>query len=162
MHPNVFWKWKQAKEAARHYAHVHAHGHCGHRGDQPADEELFEASAAGGDSPFGVRRPLRFMAFKLELDEDQVKQLAQILNTLKTERAQAAVDEQRSVAAFADVLEQEVYDPARVDEALKRRVEAAERLAQAVSKALAKTHAMLRPDQRTRLTYLLRSGQLTI
>src|SRR3954465_2099727 len=46
----------------------------------------------GGGGGFGVRRPLRFLAYKLELDERQVAELARILSELKTERAQAEVD----------------------------------------------------------------------
>ncbi len=51
---------------------------------------------------FGVRRPLRFLAYKLELDEQQVAELAKILDELKTERAQASVDDRRSLADFAE------------------------------------------------------------
>ena len=47
-------------------------------------------------------------------------------------------------------------------EALSARVEAAERLKEEVLTTLEKTHEMLDPEQRKRLAYLLRSGQLTI
>src|SRR5579871_5676656 len=57
-----------------------------------------------GGGGFGVRRPLRFLAHKLELDEKQIVQLARILDALKTERAQAAVDDRRALADFADAL----------------------------------------------------------
>src|SRR5262245_8462388 len=56
-------------------------------GSMPGDEGF------GPGGGFGVRRPLRFLAHKLELDEQQVVQLARILDELKTERAQAAVDD---------------------------------------------------------------------
>ncbi|NJK89520.1 MAG: hypothetical protein HC923_09040 [Myxococcales bacterium] len=111
---------------------------------------------------FGVRRPLRFMAHRLELDEDQIRTMAQILATLKTERAQAAVDDQRTVTAFADALEARDFEPTKVEQGLEMRMRSAERLRDAVRKALADTHAMLRSDQRVRLAYLLRSGALTI
>ena len=39
-----------------------------------------------------------------ELDEKQVVQLARILDELKTERAQSAVDDRRTLAEFADLL----------------------------------------------------------
>jgi hypothetical protein len=45
----------------------------------------------GGDETaggFGVRRPLRFLAHRLELDEKQVAALAKVLDDLKIERAQ--------------------------------------------------------------------------
>src|SRR5882724_12220661 len=63
----------------------------------------------GPGGGFGVRRPLRFLAHKLELDEKQIVQLARILDELKTERAQAAVDERRALAEFADALGSEQF-----------------------------------------------------
>src|SRR5689334_76642 len=57
-----------------------------------------------GSSGFGVRRPLRFLAHKLELDEKQVAEFARIINELKTERAQAEVDRRRTVTALADAV----------------------------------------------------------
>src|SRR5579864_9463526 len=53
---------------------------------------------------FGVRRPLRFLAYKLELDDRQVAELARLLDELKTERAQGEVDDRRTLADFADAL----------------------------------------------------------
>ena len=115
-----------------------------------------------GDLLFGVRRPLRFMANKLDLDESQVAALARILGDLKTERAQAAVDQGRSVARVADALEGETFDEQAAQAALEIRVASAERLREAVLTALKASHDMLRPEQRQRLAYLLRSGVLTI
>jgi len=54
------------------------------------------------------------------------------------------------------------FDRAAVARALELRVQSAERLREAVAKALEQTHAMLEPEQRERLAYLLRSGTLTI
>ena len=129
----------------------------GHRGHHEVDDE-----SGGLGAAFGVRRPLRFMAYKLELDDGQVQKLAMILNDLKTERAQAAVDGQRTISAFADALGAEAFDRARADEGLSLRVKSAERLKDAVLTALERTHAVLNPEQRQRLAYLLRSGVLTI
>ncbi|MGF1508629.1 MAG: Spy/CpxP family protein refolding chaperone [Myxococcota bacterium] len=111
---------------------------------------------------FGVRRPLRFMAQRLELSEQQIKTLATILNELKTERAQAAVDDQRTVALFADALEAAPFDGTKADRGLELRIQSAERLRAAVRSALERSHAMLTPDQRARLAYMLRSGVLSI
>jgi Spy/CpxP family protein refolding chaperone len=102
------------------------------------------------------------MAWKLELSEEQVEKMAAILDGLKTERAQAAVDLRRSLGAFADVIAGETFDDKAVAAAAETRVESADRLKTAVVDALRKTHAMLTPDQRKQLAYLLRSGQLTI
>jgi Spy/CpxP family protein refolding chaperone len=111
---------------------------------------------------FGVRRPLRVMAHELELDDDQVEALARIIDELKTQRAQAAVDERRSVGQIADGLLGDELDRGKLSEAVSLRVQSAEKLRDAVVEALASTHALLRPEQRKKLAYLLRSGQLTI
>jgi Spy/CpxP family protein refolding chaperone len=181
MYPGFFHWWKEAqRQVNEHGAQYHSAGaHCGpsdcgpghqhqHRRRQrgPEDHEAsggapFDEGGGGGGS-FGVRRPLRFMAWKLELDQEQVDSLAAVLADLKTERAQAAVDHQRSVGNFADVLAPEAFDKEAAKAAAQTRVLTAERLRDAVVKALEKTHAILKPEQRKQLAYLLRSGQLTI
>jgi Spy/CpxP family protein refolding chaperone len=105
---------------------------------------------------------LRFLAWKLELEEHQVAELAKILNDLKTERAQAAVDTRRSTSAFADALGAETFEAEKVAEAAQVRVEVAERLRDAVTRALGRIHAALDPEQRERLAYLIRTGALSI
>jgi Spy/CpxP family protein refolding chaperone len=121
------------------------------RGGRGEDED------SGG---FGVRRPLRFLAYKLDLDEKQVSELAKILDELKTERAQAAVDDRRSLADFAEALAGETFDTARATAAGDRRVASATKLRDAVAKALGQIHAMLNADQRGRIAYLIRTGVL--
>jgi Spy/CpxP family protein refolding chaperone len=120
------------------------------------------AGRHGGGGEFGVRRPLRYMTHQLDLDDEQVDTLAAILNVLKTERAQARLDERRSIAGIADAVEGEGFDADAAGEALQLRVAAAERLKEQVLETLRKTHEMLDPEQRKRLAYLLRSGQLSI
>ncbi len=111
---------------------------------------------------FGVRRPLRFLAYKLQLEEHQVAELARILDELKTERAQAAVDDRRTLTAFADAVAAEAFDPAQVAEAVKLRLQSNERLQSAVGSTLGRIHALLTPEQRTRLAYLIRTGALLL
>ena len=153
MHPGMWSFWKAARAAAACGAGPGVHGH----------EHGFEAS---GDDElgmgFGVRRPLRFMAYKLGLDEAQVGQLAQLIAELKTERAQVAVDDRRTLGAFADALGGDSFDGAKAKEAAEARVRGAERLRDAVLRTLQRTHEILRPEQRARLAYLLRTGALTI
>ena len=136
---------------------------CGPRDRSERREFWREAMRGGHDGAlFGVRRPLRFMAHKLELEEAQVKVLARILDELKTERAQARVDEHRTISGFADAMDGDTFDAERAAEAAQGRVDTAERLKAAVLKALQATHAMLDQDQRSRLAYMLRSGVLSI
>jgi hypothetical protein len=115
-----------------------------------------------GGGAFGVRRPLRFLAYKLELDEKQVAELARVLDELKTERAQAEVDRRRSLSAFADAVGADAFDEARAKEAAGSRVATAERLRDAVTGALRRLHALLDKDQRERLAYLIRTGVLSL
>src|SRR5260370_12575400 len=105
----------------------------------PAD---YEGGFAGGGS-FGVRRPLRFLAHKLDLDERQMATLARILDQLKTERAQAEVDRRRTVAAFADSLSGGTFDSAKAGEGSDLRVHSEARLREAVLKSLQQHHAGL-------------------
>ncbi len=109
---------------------------------------------------FGVRRPLRFLAWKLGLEEPQVVELAAILNELKTERAQAEVDDRRALALLADAAQGESFDQNKAAEATRLRTESAERVQKKVLDSLTRIHALLEPEQRGRLAYLLRTGTL--
>ena len=157
MHPSFYYRWKRAREDHGGEEWASACGRASWRRHTHSQRRsAYHASA------FGVRRPLRYMAHKLDLDDEQIDTLAAILNVLKTERAQARLDEQRSVAGVAAAIEGEHFDQAAAAEALTARVTAAERLKEEVLNTLRKTHDMLDPEQRKRLAYLLRSGQLTI
>jgi len=157
MQPGFYYRWKRSQEDRGGEERVSACGREGWRRHRRS-----HGHSGVQTSGFGVRRPLRYMAHRLDLDDEQIDVLAGILNVLKTERAQARLDEQRSIAGIADAVEGEDFDKVRAAEALSARVEAAERLKEEVLTTLEKTHEMLDPEQRKRLAYLLRSGQLTI
>ena len=127
--------------------------------------ERHAAPGEGSDfaaGAFGVRRPLRFLAFKLGLDDRQVAEVARILNALKTERAQADVDGRRAMAGLADAVAAPSFDPQAASNAATARVRSAERLREAVTHALGELHALLDPEQRARLAYLIRTGTLQV
>jgi Spy/CpxP family protein refolding chaperone len=128
------------------------------RGEGHGHGEGFE----GGGGGFGVRRPLRFLAYKLELDEKQVAELARLLDEVKTERAQAEVDDRRTLAEFADAVAGESFDPAKAGSGGDRRVATAQRLRDAVISCIQQLHAILNPDQRAKLAYLIRTGVLAV
>jgi Spy/CpxP family protein refolding chaperone len=119
-----------------------------------------EGPGLGG--AFGVRRPLRFLAWKLQLDERQVSEMARILDELKTERAQGAVDERRTLTALADAVAGDAFDEAGAGAAARLRVESAERLQKAVVAAVGRIHALLDSEQRARLAYMIRTGTLVL
>ncbi|MDB5356654.1 MAG: hypothetical protein JWN24_3107 [Phycisphaerales bacterium] len=123
-------------------------------------EEGFGGFGKGGG--FGVRRPLRFLAYKLGLDEKQVVELARILDELKTERAQAEVDDRRTLAEFADALAGETFDAAKATSAGDRRVASASRLRDTLIRSLQQIHALLTAEQRAHFAYLIRTGVLAV
>jgi Spy/CpxP family protein refolding chaperone len=153
--------WRCAAEALRHHHHKSRRGHGPGGHNWGGYSEEMDDDRFGGGS-FGVRRPLRFLAHKLELDERQVAEVARILDELKTERAQAEVDRRRSLTAFADALTGDAFDAGKAAEGGELRVQSAQRLRDAVNKALTQIHALLNAEQRVRLAYLIRTGTLTV
>ena len=161
MHSAVtFWRCDpRASLTCHHHGFGRGHAPAGPFWGGPAEE--MDDDPFGGGS-FGVRRPLRFLAHRLGLDDRQVAELARILDELKTERAQAEVDRRRSLTAFADALTGEAFDAAKAVEGGDLRVKSAERLRDAVTKALRQIHALLNAEQRVQLAYLLRTGTLAV
>jgi Spy/CpxP family protein refolding chaperone len=127
-----------------------------------AAPEDADAALGFGGGAFGVRRPLRFLAYKLQLEEAQVGELARILDEIKTERAQAAVDHRRALSSFAEAIEGDVFDETKASAGAALRLQSADRLRGAVVTALGRLHKLLDPQQRTRLAYLIRTGTLSI
>jgi Spy/CpxP family protein refolding chaperone len=73
-----------------------------------------------------------------------------------------AVDDRRTLTAFADAVAGETLDQARAGEAAAQRVKSTERLQDTVAKALGRIHALLNPEQRARLAYPIRTGALAL
>jgi len=114
-----------------------------------------------GHGGMGVRRPLRFLAWRLELDDEQLGEAAKILGELRTERAQGEVDRAKRLAALADAMAAEPFDTARASEGAAMRVSSAERMRDATVRALERLHALLEPEQRKTLAYLIRTGAIS-
>jgi len=161
LHPSIIDRWKRA----------HLGSACGvPLGCGPsAESETYDPSVIAaefteglGGGAFGVKRPLRLLAHKLGLSEAQVAEMARILNDLKTERAQAAVDDRRTLTTFADALAGEAFDEALAKQGAELRRKGAERLGEAVLKALGRIHKVLDAEQRERFAYLIRTGTLVL
>src|SRR5258705_6118890 len=72
------------------------------RSSEAQNDKLRHGMFSWSSGPmFGVRRPLRHLAWKLNLDEDQVRKLVDILDKLKTGYAQARLDRDRSTSDHA-------------------------------------------------------------
>jgi len=151
---------------------MHAHGCCTRRdrGQEfhgrgweitPREHHHFANPGPEGGG-FGVRRPLRFLAWRLQLGEAQVAEFAKVLNELKTERAQGEVDDRRALTAFADALAGEAFDEPKAAAAAADRVKSVDRLQAQVLKALARIHALLEPEQREKFAYLIRTGAVVM
>ncbi|HMJ09962.1 MAG TPA: periplasmic heavy metal sensor [Polyangiaceae bacterium] len=158
MHPGMM-DWWSRRRGARMGAACHAGGGSGHCGGAAG---FYASPHDGGAGPFGVRRPLRYLSYKLELDEKQAAKLAKILDELKTERAQAAVDDRRKTSALADAVEQDAFNEERAHQAVQAQLESSRKLHEALLKALREIHAMLDVEQRETLAYMIRSGTLQI
>ncbi|MCG8436009.1 MAG: hypothetical protein MJA83_18470 [Gammaproteobacteria bacterium] len=116
----------------------------------------------GGGRSFGVRRPLRYLAYRLDLDESQTRRMATVLNQLKTEREQADLDEKRTVASMAALLEEGTPTLDEVREALSGRVSSAEHLREETAKALVAISDFLDQDQREEFINLLLTGSIAL
>jgi Spy/CpxP family protein refolding chaperone len=148
----MFWqKWAFAHPGPCGPFHHHRHRH--HTSENRSHE---------WGRGFGVRRPLRFLARELELDPEQTEALAEILEDLKIQRAQAKVDHKKAIGAIAGALAGDTFDAVAVEAATQARAHSAAEVERAVAKALERTHALLDAEQRKRLAYLLRTDGITI
>jgi Spy/CpxP family protein refolding chaperone len=156
MHPGMFF-WHARRRAM-------CGENAGWHGAPPGEGGggSYGGGSEEGGGGFGVRRPLRFLAFKLDLDEGQVTELATLLSELKIHRAQADVDYRRTTSTLADAVVAESFDEAKALGAAGERVKSTERVQAAVAHALRRIHALLRPEQRAKLAYLLRTGALSM
>ena len=152
MHPGMMAMWRHAERRACGCEP----SRCSPSWGALREHRHYAEEGAG----LGVRRPLRYLAYRLDLDEAQVGELAAIISDLKTERAQAAVDDRRALTALADAITAETFDASRAGEATVLRTRSAGQVQEAVIKALQRMHGLLTAEQRTRLAYLLRTGAL--
>jgi Spy/CpxP family protein refolding chaperone len=179
MHPGFYGWWRARHGEAHAFAQAfghgcggprgfhderHGHGHHGHghHGHGHHGHSAWAGPSFDEGGVLGVRRPLRFLAYKLDLSEEQVARFAAILDRLKTERAQAAVDARRRISGLAEALEGATFDDARVAGIGDEQLRSEGRIRDAVGEALKQMHGALDDEQRKKLAYLLRTGALMI
>jgi Spy/CpxP family protein refolding chaperone len=156
----MYW-WNKRRHDGDYGSYAEAS--CGeHHHGRHERHRHWEAGGGEDGGSFGVRRPLRFLAWKLELDEKQVAELARVIADLKTERAQAEVDERRTLTSFADALQGGTFDESKAGEGGATRVKSAEKLRDAVLTAMRKIHAVLSEEQRAKFAYLIRTGTVSL
>jgi hypothetical protein len=143
-HKSYSWPWQHAYAGHSSHNKYESRWHS-HRG-----------------SNFGVRRPLRHLSHRLDLDDSQVRRMASVLNQLKTEREQASIDEKRSIAAIADLLSDGTPTLDECRETLSGRIATAKNLNEETAKAIVAISDLLDDDQRMEFTNLLLTGGFTL
>ena len=107
---------------------------------------------------FGVRRPLRYLSHRLDLDDQQRRVLAASFERIKIEREQAALDRKRSDGQVADKLTQQELAVEDLQQAMSPRTDIAQRLQATIAKELYDIVQVLDDEQREEFAYLVRSG----
>ena len=141
------WPWRYA--------------YANHHSSKSFHESRWHKNSGGGPRNFGVRRPLRYLTWRLDLDESQTRRMARVLNQLKTEHEQAAVDEKRTVAALAKSMESGTPTLDEAREALSGRVQTAEKLREETAKAIVAISDFLDEDQREEFINLILTGSVS-
>lgn len=147
------------------WRHAYAHSGCCRSAGQRSEarERLRDAMFSWGTGPmFGARRPLRHLAWKLNLDEAQIRDIVEVLDRLKMAYGQARLDRDRSTSEIASVFGGEQFDVERASAALAARTRASEALHQEQLASMRRMFEVLNPDQRRDFAYLLRSGEFVL
>jgi Spy/CpxP family protein refolding chaperone len=97
----------------------------------------------------------------LDLEQAQIAALVEILDDIKTERAQAEVDQRRSHKLMAEAFKAESFDPDKIKNATEQRVTSERRIQETIAAALERLFELLTPEQRAELAHLLRTGALS-
>lgn len=140
------------------YAYAHSHS-CGiHRLESRAHQSRGGRRHGG----FGVRRPLRYLSYHLDLDESQRRQLAASFERIKLEREQAELDKKKSDASLADEFIRSEVSVEELRQALAPRAQIDANLQTVVAKELFEIATMLDAEQREEFAHLLRTGVLKL
>ena len=126
-----------------------------------AEHPFFESRQHRGGS-FGVRRPLRYLSYQLDLDDSQRRRIAAALDRLKIEREQGRLDKKKTVSDLADLVTRDGVSVDELRTALAPRIESAENLQIAIAQAVQEIAAVLDPDQREEFAHLIRSDALRL
>ncbi len=153
---HVYRSWKRN----RYYAHAGGYTTCAPRDSSPLTMQT--RGHHRGGSNFGVRRPLRYLSHQLDLDEGQARKVASILNRLKTEQEQAALDRKRTLTAVADLMAGVQPLEEELVVALEPRKRSEERMQEEVKRAIQALHQTLDQDQRERLADLMLAGSFSL
>ncbi|MGI9327919.1 MAG: hypothetical protein ACR2PZ_22055 [Pseudomonadales bacterium] len=138
----------------RRYAYAHSCTSGSHR--------PFYESRGQRHSSFGVRRPLRYLSYHLDLDEGQRRRLAASLDRIKLEREQLKLNRKRTDAALAETFLRVETSVDALAAALSPNAESEVVMQHVIAKELFEIANVLDADQREEFAHLLRSGVLKL
>ena len=133
------------------YAHAYASHH----------HSRYESRRArhGG---FGVRRPLRYLSYHLDLDDAQRRKVAASFERVKLEREQAKLDRSKCDANVADVFLEDDISVDGLQRALAQRTEIEGNMQAVIAKELYEIANVLDEEQRDEFAHLVRTGVLRL
>ena len=109
---------------------------------------------------FGVRRPLRKLTWRLDLDDQQAQRLADVLNRLKTAYGQADLDRQRANADVAALFDEDQFSASAASAAMEHRLRATADLSEELKRAFARIFEVLDANQRREFARMIRAGEI--
>jgi hypothetical protein len=125
-------------------------------------QETFYETRRSGHGGFGVRRPLRYLSYHLDLDEQQRRKVAACFERIKLEREQATLDRKKADAALADEFLRENVSVDDLRQALAPRTQVESNMQIVLAKELVEIATVLDSDQREEFAHLLRTGVLKL
>ena len=131
-----------------------------HSSRQASRQGKWGGSRRGGR--FGARRPLRYLSYQLDLDDSQRRRIAAVLERMKVDREQVALDEKKTIAELASLVRRDDLSVDALRSALAPRVRSSETLQAETARALQDIVETLDADQREEFSYLLSSGAFRI
>ena len=134
------------------YAQGYAHGH----------QRPFYETRGTRHGGFGVRRPLRYLSYHLDLDASQRRKVAASFERVKLAREQAKLDRKKCDGNVTDVFLRE--DVAREDlhKALEQRTQIEQNMQDVIATELYEIASVLDDEQREEFAHLLRTGVLRL
>ena len=135
------------------YAHAYARAH--------PERPIYESRGRrhGG---FGVRRPLRYLSYHLDLDEAQRRKVAASFERVKIEREQAKLDRKKCDTHVADVFLADDVAVEDLQKALEPRGQIERNMQTVTAKELYEIAKVLDDEQRDEFAHLVRTGVLKL
>lgn len=142
---------------SRRYAYATNCGHTAQHTSKP-----FLESRSGRSGGFGVRRPIRYLSYHLDLDDDQRRKVAISIDRIKLEREQMRIDRKKADAKLAEVLANAEVSVDQVKSVLSNRESIVEDSQVILANELVDIVSILDSEQREEFAQLIRNGTIKL